>query len=395
MDLFATLMVSLPLSSRRIRFQRVEHTFTSEEAINNLGSLKFSQSNRMPDPKDPSRIVTTTTTTTFSMAREMARSVCQRFMDARFIESADGKPTYIFSLKSGIWQLTPKGLHILGRFCQRNGINQKHVVDAIDSPRNAMHLVNLERDAVTDKLSMERATIEVVFRRFIGQEGPNAKQTIYSADSDSLSDYHNGIVGVKMARERKIGDKWWRHTFTGKAASDWLMDCSTTIDRKETYDLASQFVRQGLMFAVVEDKTYTQEHRQAADFQPTKSALYALTDKGQRVAGWISRDKGSSSDDDTAARKTDAKGSSARDSNTNRLSSILSDPALRLLFREFLRDTLCEENLSFYLDVVEFTTNYRFAVQRTPAPKIETIRETLAAAYGEIPWIASLLMCGE
>lgn len=81
-DLFSTLIVSLlPLSAHRVRLTKVEHTFLSEDAINNLGSLKFSQSNRMPDPKDPSRIVTTTTTTTFSMARDMARSICQRFLD--------------------------------------------------------------------------------------------------------------------------------------------------------------------------------------------------------------------------------------------------------------------------------------------------------------------------
>ena len=381
MDLFATLMVSLPLTPHRIRFQRIDHTFTSEEAINNLGSLKFSQSNRMPDPKDPSRIVTTTTTTTFSMAREMARSVCQRFMDARFIESADGKHVVGFALKSGVWQLTPKGLHILARFCQRNGITQKHVADAIDSPRNAMQLVNLERDAVTDKLSVERSTIEVVFRRFIGQEGPNTKSSTYSADSDSLSDYQNGITGVKMAKERKIIDKWWRNTFTGRAAADWLMDCSTTIDRKESCEIAAQFVRQGMMFPVMEDKVFAQDHTRAADFQPTKAAIYALTEKGQLVAGWITREKSSSGEEDNGKRRSDLRGS-ARDSNTNRLLVILNDPALRLLFREYLRDTLCEENLAFYLDVVEFTSSYRYAVQKTTNPKIDTVRETLAAAYG-------------
>jgi hypothetical protein len=63
-DLFSTLMVSLPLTSHRVRFSRHEHSFTTDEALTNLGSLKFSQSNRMPDPKDPTRIVTTTTTTT-------------------------------------------------------------------------------------------------------------------------------------------------------------------------------------------------------------------------------------------------------------------------------------------------------------------------------------------
>ncbi|KAI9804500.1 MAG: hypothetical protein M1825_001399 [Sarcosagium campestre] len=381
MDLFATLMVSLPLSSHRIRFQKVEHTFTSEEAINNLGSLKFSQSNRMPDPKDPSRIVTTTTTTTFSMAREMARSVCQKFMDARFIEAADGKPGGTFSIKNGVWHLTPKGLHVLGRFCQRNGINQKHVMEVIDSPRNTMQLVALERDLVTDKLSHDAPTIEVVFRRFIGQEGPNAKPTVSSADSDSLSDYYNGLVGVKMAKERKIFDKVVRNTFTGKAAVDWLMDCSTTIDRREACEITAQFAQERLIYPVVDDKVYMSEHPRSTVFQPTKLAIYALTNKGQKVAGWIAREKSSSSDEEGYSRnRADTRGS--RDSNRNRLTVILGDPALRLQFREFLRDTLCEENLAFYLDVVEFTSTYRYGIKKNSTPQIDTVRETLAAAYG-------------
>lgn len=379
MDLFATLMVSLPLSSHRIRFQRIDHTFTSEEAINNLGSLKFSQSNRMPDPKDQTRIVTTTTTTTFSMARDMARSVCQRFLDARFIEAADGKKIMLFPPKSATWQLTPKGLHILGRFCQRNGISQKHVSDAVESARNSMHLVNLERDVATDKLSVERSTIEVVFRRFIGQDGPNTKTSAYLADSDSASDYRDGMVGVKMAKERKINDKWWRNTFTGKTASDWLMDCCSTIDRRETCDIAAQFVNQGLIFIIANDKTYT---RDLPEFQPTKTAIYALTERGKQVAGWIARDKVSSGDDAEDTRRRSEIRGSTRDSNTNRLTVILTDPALRLLFREYLRETLCEENLSFYLDVVEFTSNYRLVIQESADPKLDTVRETLAAAYG-------------
>jgi hypothetical protein len=111
-DLFSTLVVSLlPLSAHRVRLTKVEYTFLSEDAINNLGSLKFSQSNRMPDPKDPSRIVTTTTTTTFSMAKDMARSICQRFLEARFIESADGKYQQVYTMKGSVWQLTPKGIY--------------------------------------------------------------------------------------------------------------------------------------------------------------------------------------------------------------------------------------------------------------------------------------------
>ncbi|PIG90038.1 developmental regulator flbA, partial [Aspergillus arachidicola] len=375
MDLFSTLMVSLKLDSHRVRFTKYDHSFTSEEAINNLGSLKFSQSNRMPDPKDPSRIVTTTTTTTFSMAKEMARSVCQRFVDARFIESVDGKASQFFPLKGALYQLTPKGINILQRFCQRNGITARHVIDVLESPRNTMQLVNLERDSETDKISHDRATIEVIFRRFAGQDGPNVKSSISTSDSDSLSDYSNGLVGVKMAKERKINDKILINTFTGKAAVDWLMDCSTTIERRETVLIAELFVKYGLITMLQEDKLMPLPDNSIVGFQPSKNAIYGITERGQRVCGWIARDK---------SRETTAYDSRGipKDSNNARLNHILHDAALRLLFREFLRYSLCEENLSFYLDVSEFTATYHKAEKVGTFKKSDAVRETLAAAYG-------------
>ena len=392
-DLFSTLMVSLPLTAHRVRFQKIDHTFTSEEAINNLGSLKFSQSNRMPDPKDPSRIVTTTTTTTFSMAKEMARSVCQRFMDARFVEPADAKPTPNFPLKNAVWQLTPKGMHVLTRFCQRNGINQRHVLDVLDSNRNTMQLVILERDGGTDKLSHDRATIEVIFRRFAGQDGPNVKNSTSASDNDSLSDYYNGLIGVKMAKERKILDRVVPHTFTGKTAVDWLMDCCTTVDRREVYEIAELFVQHGLIWAVVEDKVYAHQNVGASRFQPTKNAIYGLTEKGQRIAGWNrGRDSPNSDAIVEAATPTRATGKNQpRDSNNNRLNIIVNDPALRLLFREFLRDTHCEENLAFYLEVREFTRSYDNAERVKAFSRLDAIRENLAAAYGKPSYLPGLL----
>ena len=384
-DLFATLIVSLPLSPHRIRFQKVEHTFTSEEAINNLGSLKFSQSNRMPDPKDPTRIVTTTTTTTFSMAKEMARSVCQRFMDARFIENADQKPVTVFPLKGAIWQLTPKGMHLLTMFCQRNGINQRHVLEVLDSPRNTMQLVILERDGLTDKLSHDRATIEVIFRRFVGQEGPNLKSSTSTSDSDSLSDYYNGLIGVKMAKDRKIMDKMVSNSFTGKAAVDWLMDCCTTVDRRESYEVAELFVQQGLIKPILEDKVFIHQNPGASKFQPTKGAIYVLTEKGQVVAGWREAPRTSVEPRGEAVTKATARTDGRtvpRDSNNNRLMVIVNDAALRLLFREFLRDTHCEENLAFYLEVREFTISYDNADRAKLYTRLDAIRESLAAAYG-------------
>lgn len=386
-DLFSTLIVSLPLSAHRVRFQKVDHTFTSEEAINNLGSLKFSQSNRMPDPKDPSRIVTTTTTTTFSMAKEMARSVCQRFMDARFIEVADGRQVNTFSLKGAVWQLTPKGMHVLHRFCQRNGINQRHVLDLLDSSRNSMQLVILERDPQTDKLSHDRATVEVLFRRFVGQEGPNVKSTYSTSDVDSVNEVYNGFIGVKMAKERKILDRIVENTFTGKATVDWLMDCCTTVDRRESFEVAEAFVQYNLIWAVIEDKVFVHQNPGAAKFQPTRNAIYAVTDKGKRIAGWISRESSPESESKELPMPTAAPnrsdGKHLRDSNNNRLTAIVTNSALRLLFREYLRDTHCEENLAFYLEVREFTRHYDMSERAKMFTRLDAIRESLAAAYGK------------
>jgi GTPase-activating protein SST2 len=368
-DLFSTLMVSLPLTPHRVRFVKVEHTFTTEEAITNLGSLKFSQSNRMPDPKDPSRIVTTTTTTTFSMAKEMARSVCSKFLEARFIESVDGKGD--FHSKNAVWQITAKGMHILQRFCQRNGITARHILEVLESSRNTMQLVVLERELDTDKLHRDQATVEVIFRRFVGQDGPNVKYSTQSSDSDSLNDYQTGLVGVKVAQQRKINDKTYWNTFTGKATVDWLMDCCTMVDRRETIELGALFVEYGLMQAI-------EGFPQGIKFSPSKSAIYQVTEKGKRIAGWVTSPKASVNGDANNAR---AQQGSSRDSNANRMTVILRDPALRLLFREFLRDTHCEENLAFYLDVQEFLGTYRAAKKTSTPPRLEIVRETLAAAY--------------
>ncbi|KAI7228464.1 Developmental regulator [Hortaea werneckii] len=373
-DLFSTLMVSLPLTSHRVRFTRIEHTFTTEEAITNLGSLKFSQSNRMPDPKDPSRIVTTTTTTTFSMAKEMARSVCMRFLEARFVESVEGKTD--FNSRGSVWQLTPKGMHILSRFCQRNGIHQKHVNELLDSPRNMMQLVILERETETDKLVHDEATVQVLFRRFAGDTGPNLKVHSSGSDSDSMSDYATGLIGVRMQRSRR-NDKDAPYVFTGKAAYDWLMDCCTTVDKREIFELANSFLTNELIVPAGDERQAPSGT--APRFAASKHVLYAITQKGMRIAGWVTSPNGSVHGDGTASRVVP--NGVVRDSNTNRMTVIIRDPALRLLFREYLRETHCEENLAFYVEVRSFLAEYERAKRDTSSPRLDIIRETLASAY--------------
>lgn len=113
-------------------------------------------------------------------------------------------------------------------------------------------------------------------------------------------------------------------------------------------------------------------------FSPSKGAIYIVTNHGQRIAGWIASPKSATNGDLSNGRPREG---ATRDSNTNRMTVIIRDPALRLLFREFLRDTHCEENLAFYLDVKDFLGNYNHAKKASSSPRLEVIRETLAAAY--------------
>lgn len=59
-----------------------------------------------------------------------------------------------------------------------------------------------------------------------------------------------------------------------------------------------------------------------------------------------------------------------KESNTDRLKSILEQPALRSLFREFLKGNFCEENLSFWLEVQDFKRKFNItssAIAAVPA----------------------------
>ncbi|RYO75433.1 hypothetical protein DL762_009971 [Monosporascus cannonballus] len=285
-------------------------------------------------------------------------------------------------MKGSVWQLTAKGLTVLDRFCSRNGIQQRQIGDLI--ALGTCQLCILERDPMTDKLVMDRGTLEVVFRRLLGVNGLNVKSTVSAADSESLSEYRDGLTGVKIASERKIGGKTYKDTFTGKAVSDWLMDCCTTVERRETYEMGSLFVEYGIMEAVQQDRAYIATSPSAALFQPTKNAIYQLTAAGKDILnGGGTRGRTSESEGLSASRSGIGV---PRDSNTQRLDKILSDAALRLLFRENLRETHCEENLSFYLDVDEFVRSCRSAIrsaQKNPnATSMDGIKEIMAQAYG-------------
>ncbi|PFH52567.1 hypothetical protein AMATHDRAFT_139583 [Amanita thiersii Skay4041] len=410
LDLFATLIVSLELANHKQFFRNFPCSFTTDEAVQNLSSLKFSQSNRGPDPREPSRIVTTTTTTTFSMTREMAMAMSQHFMDARLVENAVDANINLFKDR-GVYQLTPKGLHVLERFINKNGINSDHLQSVFQSQPICIKLLHLERRSSDDEIIVSQGVITALFRRFAGRH-PNYK-TPASDSLDAYQKYNERAKGIPLhdfteKAQPLMGKPQQNHRFCFQAvhALEWLCDFTSIVGREEAAEMAAQFVRFSLITLVHDkrkgnDSTIIFTVRNSApgtnlpvsiqgEFRCTNKATYKITEEGCRVAQWDGSTRSQSSDSPTGstsnltAERTSVDGSGdagdgprrdarlhrrisiagglndrhTKESNAERLRYIIDDLTTRHLFREFLRNNFCEENLSFWLDVEDFKRKF-------------------------------------
>lgn len=406
LDLFATLIVSLDLTIHKQFFRNFPNSFTTDDAVQNLSSLKFAQSNRGPDPREPSRIVTTTTTTTFSMTREMAMAMSQHFMDARLIENAVDPNINLFK-ERGVYQLTPKGSHVLERFVNKNGINADHLQSSFQTQPICIKLLHLERRSGDDEIIVSQGVITALFRRFAGRL-PN--YTNPNSAGDVFTKYNERTRGVQLhdyieKAQPLLGKSQQVHKycFTAVNALEWLCDFTSIVGREEAAEMAAQFVRFGLV-SLVHDKrknndsgiVYTVRNSTPGsnlpqgEFRCTNKATYKMTEEGYRIARWDgtqSLNSGSpngSTSNLTAERSSmDSMGDGVdgsrklhrrvsladrfnlgnqaklhKESNAERLRTILEDISTRHLFREFLRSNFSEENLSFWLDVEDFKRKF-------------------------------------
>ncbi|KAJ7047775.1 regulator of G protein signaling domain-containing protein [Mycena alexandri] len=421
LDLYATLIVSLQLAPHKQFFKTFQNSFSTDEAAQNLASLKFSQSNRGPDPREPSRVVTTTTTTTFSMTREMAKAMSQHFMDARLIENATDPSSNLFKDR-GVYVLTPKGLHVLERFISKNGINSDHLQNVFVSQPICIKLLHLERRTSDDEIIVTQSVITALFRRFVGRTPNYPPQT--NAPQDAFARYNERSKGVSLMdvtdRAQPLvgkGQQHHKYCFAAVTALEWLCDFTSVVGREEAAEMAAQFVRFGLI-TLVSDKRKNNDSAiiftvrgsapggnspvsQHGEFRCTAKAIYKVTDEGRRVAHWdgarnnlhdspntssanLTTARSSVDEPDNGNKKpTDAKihrrisiaeklnyeaHKGSKESNTDRLKYILEDPALRSLFREFLKGNFCEENLSFWLEVEDFKRKFSITSSAIAVP---------------------------
>jgi GTPase-activating protein SST2 len=190
------------------------------------------------------------------MTREMAKAMCQHFMDARLIENAADPGSNLFKDR-GVYVLTPKGLHVLDRFTSRNGISQDHLAHVFATQPICMKLLNLERRSADDEIIVSHGVITALFRRFVGKAPNYLPSNVESLDT--FQKYHERSKGVALMdvteRAGGPGSKSLTHKtcFPAVSALEWLCDFTSVIGREEAAEMAAHFVRYGLI-ALVSDK---------------------------------------------------------------------------------------------------------------------------------------------
>jgi hypothetical protein len=355
------------------------------------------------------------------MTREMAKAMCQHFMDARLIENATDPTSNLFKDR-GVYQLTAKGLHVLERFISKNGINSDHLQTVFASQPICIKLLHLERRFSDDETIVTQSVITALFRRFIGRQ-PNYPHG-ENRDTDAFLRYHERAKGIPLFDLHEKGNKGYittRFSFYAVAALEWLCDFTSVVGREEAAEMAAQFVRFGLITLVSDKRKNTDSAiiftvrgsspsgssgppvnvrlslcaidtsdliYLQGEFRCTNKAVYKITDEGRRVARWgetrtSSHDSPSSSTAELNSRSSvdasdeggdhpnrpnrlhrrasvaDFGDGRARETNADRLKYIMDSPRIRALFREFLRQNICEENLSFWMEVAEFKRKFQ------------------------------------
>jgi len=192
------------------------------------------------------------------MTRDMAKAMCQHFMDARLIQNAADLQSNLFK-ERGVYTLTPKGLHVLERFITKNGINADHLVEVFASEPICMKLLHLERRLADDEIIVSQQVISALFRRFAGRT-PNYMHEANIPHNDINAQYHERSKGIPLADfedgGRNASSTKHKYTFQAVSALEWLCDFTSIVGRDEAAEMAAHFVRFGFI-QLVSDKRKT------------------------------------------------------------------------------------------------------------------------------------------
>ena len=192
------------------------------------------------------------------MTRDIAKAMCQHFMDARLIEDAVDPSSNLFKDR-GVYILTPKGLHVLERYISRNGITADKLQQVFATQPICVKLLHLERRSSDDEIIISQSVITALFRRFAGRQPNIVSQT---QPTDAYQKYNERAKGVPLQdvteRAQPLlgrGQQCPKFCFPAVSALEWLCDFTSVAGREEAAEMAAQFVRFGLITLISVKRT--------------------------------------------------------------------------------------------------------------------------------------------
>ncbi|KAF1804268.1 regulator of G protein signaling domain-containing protein [Mucor lusitanicus] len=320
-DLFSTLISQVSFSTHRYMFRNYSNTFTSEDAIQELGTLKFTKSFESAEYKNEA----ISTTTTFQMSRDMAKALIQQFLWTRLIVNAV-EPSNRAYRDKGLWRLSSKGLCVLQEFCVKTKMDIGKFATYVDPSARLIFLIQVERLRDNDRLNNKRKYISCLFAIMIASlplrhNYSNESKTtfedahsIYSSDSGStnsasrnvtFSDYfphiktmpNDLLVGVSYKYPQWSNQKSsfqqqkallqnlnpsskkfkMRAIFTSLLCCNWLIEFCTVASNDEAESIMTEFLNLGWI------AFYEEKYRHSEYIESSKSITLNMTREGIKV----------------------------------------------------------------------------------------------------------------
>ncbi|ODV93538.1 hypothetical protein PACTADRAFT_46405 [Pachysolen tannophilus NRRL Y-2460] len=355
----------------------------------------------------------TSTTITYGIKPGLANNLIHAFMDAKLLHCPSDRTRT--EPKIGVTlQPTPKGVAVLQNYCHKIGLKGNELPPILKTTFNSMDLICFERHSVTDSIIHSDYFIHILFARFLGQtpnvwsvnnkpdeipsisqrleqkenpfdfsqnafsgnyydgnnfdkkkerqslESPFAHKFFTNPESDSHVQYYISKKGVRLYKAKKFGaeNTLFSYCFTGKAALQWLMDCSDCMYLDEAAEVVNLFLKVGLISPI----TLSPSESPIKGFQASKSAYYCLSDRGWDVSHWNTENGISlalmemyNTTSITSSCSNDQNNLSPNPSASDlTLKDILHDPGSRFIFRMHLEKDFCVENLDVYILILEF-----------------------------------------
>ncbi|KAK9462073.1 uncharacterized protein V1516DRAFT_621729 [Lipomyces oligophaga] len=347
-SIFGALITSIPLEGHSVGlFSPMFHfSFTAKEAVSSLASLKVQQIVRSVDKSG--KAVSSTTITTYEVGAKGSEDLMRNFLEARLIKCLTTSDSMAYKFKKKmLFQLTAKGLTVVELFCQRSGVSlsPKLIQLGTKSGHKNPRLILLERDQTTDLISVSESLIEILFRRFMGPR-PNTESSTFaygSSNGMACVREQDEIKGVKVHESRRILLREYKNCFSGADALVWMMENTSAVNQGEAEELLHAILRQQLIAPI---------DRQRKCFVVDKNTYYQMTEIGWHQSQWATNqvDLSPSVSTKSEGRERSPVRRETTPVNDQRqaMDRILTNPALKMLFREHLAKNYCEENLNFY-----------------------------------------------